>query len=249
MKKLGSVLVILLAFVAVALVSHYLTAAHTGLACAMMIPMMRRDLFGRMAINRQIAFGGGNVLNQGTFGLGGEELDYPIYDRMLMSSTRGIAPVTLFNTPIGQIRDGITLSYADTNIESNQVPTSQKFCLTKLLVTYVAAEVRTQAETVTILDYMRTTSIKFNVESKEDLFRLPAWKFFGTPQMVMAPAATIYSRYPQGMFTGVWEILVPITLESQTLFRLIVEPQVASDVGLNGDFLCFEFEGGRLRKN
>lgn len=249
MKKLGSLLVVVLAFIAVAVVSHYLCKSEAGLALAMFAPLLPRNIWGQPTINRQMPFGGGMVLNQGTFGLGGEELAYPIYDRMVMSATRGLTPVILFNTPVGQPRDAVALSYADTNIEATQVPTSQKFVLTKLTVTYIAAEVRTQAEMVTVLDYVRTTSIRFNIESKEDLFRLGLWKFFGTPQLVMAPAATITSRYPQAIFSGVWEIAVPITLESQTLFKLIIEPQVASDAGLNGDYIAFEFESGRLRKN
>jgi hypothetical protein len=81
------------------------------------------------------------------------------------------------------------------------------------------------------------------------MFRLPLWKFMGSPQLVSAPAVTVNSRYPQALFTGVWEMKVPIVLQSLTDWELRVEPLVASIAGLDNDFIGFEFDGERDRKN
>lgn len=243
MKKLGSVFVVLLAFVAVALFSLYFHSPE-GLALAMGIPLLPRNMFtGRPSINRAIN------LNQGTFGEGGEELRYPIYDRMKMLNSLGLNTRTLFKTAVGAQRETITLTYADTNItQSEQVPSSQKWTLTKLQVTYMAILARTDLLIQSILDYYRTTSFSLKINSKDAMFILPLWKFGGHPQMISAPAVTVNSRYPQAIFSAVWDFSdTPIVLQANTNWGVEVEPQVASAAGIDGDFLGFEFDATRAR--
>lgn len=245
MKKIGSFLVLVLAFVAVYFFSKHIAAdAVMGFALAGFVPLMPRNFFGGRLLNRDLN------INSGTWGPAGEELRYPIYDRVKMTNANALLPQTLFNTPVGQPRNGANLTYADTNIESVAVPSSQKFTLEKLTVQYTSAAQRTDAQIASILSFFSTTSFRLNVESKEDMFRLPVWKFFGAMQLISAPAVTVNSHFPTPLFTGVWDFSdVPLIFQALVNWKVLVEPQVASAAGLDGDFLTFEFDGTRLRRN
>ncbi len=207
------------------------------------VPLLPRNMFsGRPSINRDIN------LNQGTWGLGGESLQYPVYDRMRMLNSLAVGTRTLFNTAVGQQRENVVLTFADTNIEkSESIPSSQKWIFRKITVGYVASEVRTDAEIVSILDYMRTSTFRLNINSKDDMLRLPLWMFFGSPQLVSAPAATINSSSPHALFTGVFTLEIPIVLQALTDWKILVEPLVASAAGLDNDFLTFIIDGERAR--
>lgn len=244
MKKLGSLLVVVLAFVAVFFFArHIASECVAGFGLAVGVPLMPRGFFGRL-VNRDLN------INSGTWGPAGEELRYPIYDRYKLSNAGALNPITLFNTPVGSPRNNVALTYADTNIESVAVPSSQKFKLEKLTVYYMSAAQRTDALIASALSYFQSTSFRLNVESKEDMFRLPAWKFFGSVQLISAPAVTVNSRFPQSLFTAVWDFSdIPLTLQALVNWKVVVEPQVASVGGLDGDYFGFEFDGTRLRLN
>jgi len=245
MKKVWSVLFFFGVLAAVLAFSHYADHFLAGAASlAMLPPLLPRDMFtGRPKIQRDIQ------LNAGTFGLGGEALRFPVYDRMRMLNSQGTNDRTLFKTAVGAQRETFTLTYADTNIQqSEQVPSSQKWQFDRLEVKYLAIAARTDALIQSSLDYVRTTYFGLKINSKDYMFILPLWKFFGTPQMVSAPAATINSRYPQAMWSGVWEFSdVPITLQANTNWGLVITPLVASAAGLDNDFIGFEFGSLRAR--
>lgn len=246
MKKFPSVFSVLCFLAALAAVFAFSHYAHVhGLeSLAMMAPLLPRNMFdGRPLVNRDIN------LNTGTFGLGGEALRYPVYDRMKLLNSLGTNERSLFKTAVGAQRETVTLTYADTNIQqSEQVPSSQKWEFDRLEVKYLAIAARTDALIQASLDYARTTYFGLKINSKDYMFILPLWKFFGAPQMVSAPAATINSRYPQAMWTGIWEFAdVPITLQKNTNWGLTISPLVASAAGLDGDYIAFEFGGLRAR--
>jgi hypothetical protein len=244
MKKLLPILCAVLAFVACAAFSLLFNAPE-GVALAAFVPLMPRNLFsGAPLLNRAVA------LNDGTWGQGGETLHYPVYDRMRMLNSLGVAARSLFKTAVGAQRENVQLTYADTNIEkSESVPSAQKWTFWKFSVSYLAEESRTDLEIQAILNYFRTTTVRLILNSKDDMFRLPLWKFLGASQIVTAPAATINSRSPGALFTGVMELKVPIVLQSLTDWELRVEPLVASAAGLDNDFIGFEFDGERTRLN
>jgi len=246
MKKAFPIVFAVLAFMACIAFTVYVGhLSPEGLGLAMFAPMLPRGIFsGRPSINRAIQ------LADGTWGMGGEVLHYPIYDRLRMSNAQGVAAQSLFKTAVGMPRNAVNLTYADTNIEkSESIPSSQKWTFWKLTVQYIAEETRTDAEIIAILDFVRRTTIRCIINSKDDMFRLPLWKFFGSPQLVSAPAVTVNSRFPQALFTGSWELKVPIVLQSLTDWELRVEPLVASAAGLDNDFIGFEFDGERARKD
>lgn len=245
MKKLlylGSVFMVCL--VASLLFAHGM-AGH-GALCAAFIPMVPRNMFraGRHSLERAIDLG------DGTWGPGGESLHAPFYDRMKFSNALALATRTLFKTAVGQQREGATLTYADTNIEkSESVPTSQKWTFWALKLYYMATGARTDVQIQGLLDFFRTTTIRCILNSKDDMFRLPLWRFFGATQVISAPAVTVNSRFPQGTFMGSFSLNIPIVLQSLTDWELRIEPLVASAAALDGDFLGFEWDCRKDRKN
>ncbi len=244
MKKVFSVLFFFAAFAALLAFSHYSDHILNGLACmAMVPPIMPRNLWGKPMLQRDIG------LNTGTFNMEGEALRYPVYDRLRMDSAQLTNDRSLFKTAVGGQRENITLSYADTNIQqSEQVPSTQKWQFDRLELKYLASAARTDALIQSSLDYVRNTYFGLKINSKDYMFILPLWKFFGTPQMVTAPAATINSDSPKGVWTGIWEFSdVPIVLQAGTNWGVVVTPLVASAAGLNGDYIGFEFGSLRAR--
>lgn len=210
-----------------------------------LVPLMPRNLFsGRGAIQRAIK------LDDGTWGEGGETLHYPVYDRMRMLNAQAVNTRSLFKSAVGTTREGNVLTFADTNIEkSESVPSSQKWTFWKFSCFYQASAARTDVQIQNILDYFRTTTIRCIINSKDDMFRLPLWKFMGHAQLVSAPAVTVNSRFPQAIFTGVFDLKVPIVLQSLTDWEVKIEPLVASAAALDNDFIGWEFDGERDRKN
>jgi hypothetical protein len=244
MKNINPVLSAVLAFMALLAVifvfGHY---GHAVASMAMMAPIMP-SLFGRRLVNRAIR------LDDGTWGEGGEELHYPVYDRMRMSAASAVQSRTLFKNAVGTTREGSVLTYADTNIEkSESIPASQKWTFWKLQLWYLSSTAKSDVLIQNILDYFRTTTVRCVINSKDDIFRLPLWKFLGSPQMVSAPAVTVNSRFPQSIYTGAWELKIPIVLQALTDWEVKIEPLVASVAGLDNDFIAFEFDGERVRKN
>lgn len=212
-------------------------------ALAAFVPLMPRNLFGQPAINRAV------MLDDGTWGAGGELLSYPIYDRLLMDSALGVQPRSLFATRVGAQRENRQLTYADTNIQKSEgTSSSEKLELFQLNVRYMAMEARTDAEIQAIMNFIRETYINFKIDNKVDMFILPMWKFFGATQLVSAPAVTVNSQYPNANFMGQWAFEIPIVLEKLTTFEMIVQPMAASAAGLDDDFIGFEFETRKARK-
>ena len=77
-----------------------------------------------------------------------------MYDRFSWTRRKPrVRPWTLFAQSVGTDREGVRLTYADTNIESAGVPSDQKFGFRKLFFVYCASAVRDQAGYQLILDY------------------------------------------------------------------------------------------------
>ncbi len=232
----------ILAVLAIVVFNLLLPHGH-GAAVAALVPIMPRFM-GRRALNRAI------MLDDGTWGPGGEVLSYPVYDRMKMLNSLGVAVRSLFKTAVGQQRENVQLTYADTNIEkSESIPSSQKWTFTQLNMYYQSATAKTGATFQNILDYLRTTTVRCIIDSKTDMFRLPLWRFFGVTQIVSVPALTQQNANPMGTFMGKFILDVPIILQSLTDWEFRVEPLVASNAALDADYIGFEFEGTRARKN
>jgi len=233
-----------LAFIASFAVIHFLKLGGHGFALAAMIPMLPRNIFGKPTIQRAIQ------LNDGTWGEGGEILHYPIYDRLRLLNTNGTQAQSLFKTAVGQQRNGQVLTFADTNIEkSESVPSSQKWTIWRVTCFWLSPVLLTDALMQNVLDFMRTTTLRLNINSKDDMFRLPLWKFFGALQAVKQPALTEQSTSLVPIFSGSWELNVPVVLQSLTDWQIIVEPLTASAAGLDNSFVGFELDGQRVRKN
>lgn len=240
MKK---ILFAVLAFVSLLAIHFLMPHGNGAVACAMFVPMMP-SIMGRRLLNRI------SILDDGTWGPGGEKLTYPVYDRLRLLNSLGVATRSLFKTAVGQQRENVQLTYADTNVEkSESIPSSQKWTLTRLNLYYQSTTTKTGAQFQTVLDYYRTTTVRCIIDSKTDMFRVPLWRFLGSTQIVGVPAVTQNNTVPMGSFMGSFVLDVPIILQSLTDWEVRIEPLVASAAGLDNDFIGFEFETTRDRKN
>lgn len=242
MKNLLSILSALAAVVVLGLFAIY-GHPEGGAAMAMMVPMMPK-VMGRRLLNRSPL-----GVDSGTFNGVGEDLGYPLYDRLHLLNSLGAANRTLFSTPVGTQRETRTLTYADTNVQAVGVPSSQKWEFTHLEIKWLSDAVVPDADAQSFLNYLRETSFRLQIVSKDAMFIVPMWMFFGPTQAVYQPAATINSHSPAGIFGGVWELPpdLPIVLQALTNWSIIVEPEAASAAALDGNFLGFVFKGRRLR--
>lgn len=243
MKKVLSLGIrLVLAFVAALSIAHFfdMEGAATLAAFVPVLPMSVMN-GGRSMVRRAIK------LDEGTWGPGGELLHYPVYDRLALNN--GILQHILFKAAVGETRNGVVLNFADTNItKSEGVPKSQKWTFWRLNAYWLATAARTDAIIQNFISMVQETVLTFKIESKDEMFTVPLWKFFGATQVISAPAVTVNSRFPQGVFAGSWELKVPIVLENLTSFELIVDHLVAPNAALNGDFMAFEFDGERARR-
>lgn len=216
---------------------------HGAASLAAFVPLLPSAPFmsRRANINRAIQ------LDDGTWGPGGELLQYPVYDRLTIANAT--LQWTLFKNAVNETRNGVVLNFADTNItKSDGVPKSQKWTFWRMYVRYLSTSAKTDAIIQNFLSMVQETVLRFKIESKDEMFTVPLWKFFGADQLLSAPAVTVNSRFPQAVFDGVWELKIPIVLENLTTFSLEVEHLVAPNAALNGDFLAFEFDGERARR-
>lgn len=177
-----------------------------------------------------------------------EELSDKCYDRFTLAST--LQSIVLFNSPVNSTRQGATLTLADTNIISNQIPVNEAWALYSLGLIYYAKEPRTSAEMQLILDFLSSLYFNLTVNGKAEMFQHTGDMYFGPLQAVMQPAATQNDKALGGaMFYGFIKLQVPIPLQPNTNWNVTVTPYAASNVGLDGDKMRFVFDRQRFRNS
>ncbi len=185
-------------------------------------------------------------LNDGTFGQGMQWLHDILYDRLRLLVGNPLQ-TALFRNKAGDNRNSVVLTLADTNNQSSQVPTGQKWYFWMLTVKYQAAAARTDAQIQLILNFFRNTQITLNILNLDKMFSMPLSHFMPGDQLVSAPAATINSQYPKGSSKEDWELKVPIVLQEQANWTLDINQLAASDTALDNDFVLFEFDREMFR--
>lgn len=194
-------------------------------------------------------------LNQGTFNRDvppgtnpGRSDHYPMYDRLRLDST--LPPATervLFNQNVRSTRDGVVLTYADTNNDyGDRVPDTQSYVYYWLDVYMMMNPAQMDEEGLeAYYDIIRQTYISFTITNLADIFILPLWKFFGAQQSFAVPTASLIQQ-PTPNFSGQWKLQKPITLEagSQSYLSVFL-PGGTSPAVLNGSFIGYSFEAKR----
>jgi hypothetical protein len=240
MKKVCSILAAfgaaLLCFVFIFVTRH----APEGIACAMMGPMLPKNIWGKSILQRAKDFG------NGTFGEGVEWLHDVVYDRMRLVSTNPLT-TSLFRNKAGEQRNGVVLTLADTNVVNAQVPTKQKWYLWELNVKYQAHAAITDALMQNVLTFVQNTIVVFTIVNLDKMFTIPLGYFLPFDQLVSAPAVTVASRYPQIREGGKITFKVPLVLEENCVWSLDFTQLVASNAGLDNDFFLFLFDREMFR--
>lgn len=181
-----------------------------------------------------------NSLQTGTYKGSGDVIDYSLYDRIDMLSTR--LQHHMFQIGIGQNDPaGVVKTGADTNVQGAQgVPVGQKLYVNALKVMYTSTAATVTAAILNAFQEMvEQTTLAFNITGKANYGIWKLNEIFGVPlQMALEPAA-LGSLFPasNGRFLGIYPLNLPIVLAQQVQFEVFVEHHVAPAAALDGDFM------------
>lgn len=190
------------------------------------------------------------MLDDGTWGEGGEEVHGLYYDHYPILNTRTGAQ-RLFTAVPGDSRFGAQLSYADTNnISKGQVPNGWKFEFHRIELAYVAIAIRNDAAIQSIIDYLRVCVMRIVVEGKYKLFEALGQSFMSDWQVVHVPTAAGNNVAPPGVsiVRGAIDLKIPVVLQEQTPWYWEIDQIAAPAAGLNGDFLSPTLEGKLIHR-
>jgi len=189
-------------------------------------------------------------LNEGTWGPDVEVLDWVMYDRFaLLAATQ---EHILFNLQEGGTRAGAALTAADTNnIGGVPLPIYNKFTIWEITVQYQAIALRNNAALQLVLDLWRQTIVRFLINGKDEMFRLPLYYFASAFQFTLVPTVAGDNITPPGLATyeGIFKMKIPIVLQMQTPWEMRVQLIAASGGGLDGDLIDFMLRGELDRRH
>jgi len=187
-----------------------------------------------------------NRLQRGTFGSGGEKLDWSYWDTFVLSTATSV--FRLFVNPLGA--GGKTLS--DTNMTSSgQMPQGQHFTIHALKLFYIGNAAAATADVNTYYAYLRATTLEFIIPGKYTVGQWTLMELMGASSLFALTPTAAGDNIPliQPRFHGVFPLNTPITLAALTPFEVQVTCQVASGAALDGDRLCVSLNGKLLRSS
>jgi hypothetical protein len=185
--------------------------------------------------------------SDGTFGMGTEWLHDFLFDRFRLLNANPLT-TALFRDKPGSARNGVVLTIIDTNNKGDRVPTKQKWYLWDLSITYQAAAARTDAQIQLIYDFFRLTLLSFKIEGLDTMFSAPLSFFRPALQLISAPAVTVNSRFQQEDNMSGKALKVPEVLEENAVWHLDIDQTVATNAGLDNDFLLFGWDREMYRQ-
>lgn len=185
----------------------------------------------------------------GTFGMGTEWLHDFLFDRFRLLNANPLI-TAMFRDKAGSTRNGVVLTNVDTNNKGDRVPTRQKWYLWDLTVVWQSADIKTDAEIQTMLDFLRTTLLVFRIENLDTMFSAPLSYFRPAFQLLGPSAATFNNTYT--FFASRQEatkaLKVPQVLEENAVWHLDIEQAAASAAGLDNDFILFGWDREMYRQ-
>jgi hypothetical protein len=197
--------------------------------------MMRRQISGAAA--------GGDTLSrmqQGTYLGQGEELDWTVYDTIVLAAAT--REFRLFTIPLGQG----SKTYSETNMESaGQIPQGHKMLVHAIKMIYTGSSVKATVFPNLFYGFMDNSYIQVKPSGKDSLFTIKLNELMGMNlNIALTPtAAGDNIRYAQGRPLGIYPLNNPITLASQTSFSVNLTLSVASNAALDGDRICLALSG------
>lgn len=195
-----------------------------------------------------MAAGAGQLvgLQQGTFGAGGEKLDWTYYDTNVIVA--GLTVYGFFQTQLGA--GGKTLD--ETNLTTaGQIPQGQHLTVHALKIFYTSSGIKGTADVQNLYALLKVTTLEIVLPGKDSMGTWTLQELFGPAiQYAMTPtvAGDNIPQY-QPRFHGVFPLNTPLVLAALTPFNLRVTHHIAAPAGLAGDYLMIGLNGKLLRSS
>lgn len=186
-----------------------------------------------------------NSLSTGTYKDSGDIIDYSLYDRIDMLSTR--LESLMFVAGVGQNDpDGNVKTLADTNVQgSNGLPVGQKLYVNaiKLFYTSTVATGLTTALVNSLQEMIENTVLTIEISGKANYGQWKLNEIIGVPIQAQVAAAGSLNNLSYGRFLGIYPLNLPIVLAQQVNFDVRIQHLVAPAAGLDGDWLTVSLSG------
>lgn len=190
-------------------------------------------------------------LSSGTYDGSADIIEYSLYDRADMVSTR--VQHRMFQSGVGQNDpDGNIKTLADTNVQGALgIPKGSKLQIQAIKFFYTHVTAVTAATLILIQQMIEQSTLTFRVTGKDNLGLWKLNEIIGVPiQAAISDAVTVNtSQASNGRYLGIYPLNLPLILAEQVQFEVLVDHHVAPNVALNADFLTVSLCGILMRQS
>ncbi len=190
-------------------------------------------------------------LASGTYTGAADIIDYTLYDRIDMLSTR--VTHRMFQVGVGQNDpDGNVKTLADTNVQGSQgVPKGSKLQVQAIEMFYTATTALTAAIMLNLQEMIEQSTLTVKVTGKDNLGLWKLNEIVGVPiQAAISDAVTVDTTQASlGRYLGIKPLNLPIILAEQVEFQILLEHHVAPNASLDADFLSIGLAGILMRQS
>jgi len=185
-------------------------------------------------------------LQRGTYGSGGEKLDWSYYDTSQIVA--GLTTYRYFQTQLGAGTPAKTLDR--TNLTTaGQIPQGQHFTVHAVKMFYTSYGAHGTADVQNLYALLKITTLEIILPGKDSMGTWTLQEMFGPSiQFAMTPTAA-GDNIPlhQPRYHGVFPLNTPLVLAALTPFEIRVIHHVAAPAGLADDYLMISLTGKLLR--
>lgn len=181
-------------------------------------------------------------LQQGTYGVEGEKLDWTYYD----SAALAVATLTnrFFTVPLG------TKTLAQTNMtQAGAIPQGQHLTVQAIKVFYRTAAAKATADVQSFYTMLEQTTVSVKLQNKETMGQWTLQELMGASSLFALTPTAAGDNIPliQPKFHGIYPLNTPIVLAALTPFEVTVQHHTAVAAALATDILKIGLAGTLVR--
>lgn len=192
------------------------------------------------------------TLNLKLFQQQGDQLDYTLYDRLLLNNAGGAIQRNFFEVGLG-ITDTISTrrkTLADTNVREGRIPEGQAFAAFVLKFWAEFNANLSEANYLSWIQWIRDTVIQINIDSKQEYGTWKLAELFGIPSNFLIVPAAAGSNVALGsvaMFQSLKPLNLYIPFPRLTTWTIAMFQGTAPAAALDNTGICCGLVGVRNR--
>lgn len=185
-------------------------------------------------------------LMRGTYGAGGEVLDWCYYDSFVLANTTLVH--RLFTVPLGQA--GKTLDRTNMTV-AGQIPNGQNFAVRAIQAWYTTVNALATADVQSLYTFLRSCTVEIILPGKDVMGQWTLQQIMGMATAAAMVPSVAGDNIPLNTprYHGILPLNTPLVLAALTPFELRCTCQVASAAALDGDFAYLGLVGTLQRAN